>query len=269
MTQTIFTGTAGEVYYASMTILVMLLMLMLSIRLLISRKKRAYLTLSLCMAVSLLGQIVLLGAGLMEAQGRGISIAHNLFNSTSFILANVGIYQLYGATIKRVSRAAYALLFIAVLVSFIPAANDLFAILLVAVAFLAIRPLLEDGAMKYQIGIGFYAMATTAHLLGQFITPGAAIAAVDNLFRISFFVVLFLIMFDKVLSLMESSYNKSTRDPLTGLYNRFYFYTTVSFLAAEGKPISVIFIDLDNFKKLNDTRGHEEGIGHSRLLPRF
>ena len=58
---------------------------------------------------------------------------------------------------------------------------------------------------------------------------------------------------------MESSYNKSTRDALTGLYNRVYFHTTVSFLVNDNKPISVIFFDLDNFKEMNDTRDHEEG----------
>ncbi len=48
-------------------------------------------------------------------------------------------------------------------------------------------------------------------------------------------------------------------DALKGLFNRFYLYTTVTLLINENKVISVIFFDLDNFKKLNDTRGHEEG----------
>ncbi|QHW35423.1 GGDEF domain-containing protein (plasmid) [Paenibacillus rhizovicinus] len=259
MANTILTGATGEVYYASLTILIMLLMLFLSIRLLISRQKRAYLTLSLCMAFSLLGQILLLGASFMVAQGRGISIAHNLVNTTSFILANIGVYQLYGGTTKKVSKTSYILLGIAALVSFFPLASGIYAIFLVGFAFFAIRPLLDDGATKYQIGNGMYALATLAHFFERYTSLGAGIAAADNLFRISFFVVLFLIILDKVLSLMESSYNKSTRDPLTGLYNRFYFYTTVSFLVADGNPISVVFFDLDNFKKLNDTRGHAEG----------
>ncbi|MFC5402406.1 sensor domain-containing diguanylate cyclase [Cohnella soli] len=259
MANTIFTSAAGEIYFASLNILVIMLMLILSVRLLFSRQKRAYLSLSVCMAVMLLGQIALLGAGFMEAGGRGLTIAHNILNSMSFILANMGAFQLYAATTRRVMITAYVLLSFAVILSFMPVASALYSILLVGFAFLIVRPVMEEGGTKYQVGIAFYAIATIAHVVSVFATNVAGIAAVDNLFRIAFFMVLFLIMFDKVLTLMESSYNKSTRDALTGLYNRFYFYTAVSFQVNDKRPISVIFFDLDNFKKLNDTRGHGEG----------
>jgi two-component system cell cycle response regulator len=255
----IFTGAPGAVYYSSLTIVVIALMLILSFRLLLSRQKRAYLTLSLCMTISLLGQLVLLGAGFLDANGQGIHVLQNLLNAMTFILANLGVYQLYGASTKRVTLTTIILLGIAVVISFFGIANDVYAVLIVAFAYLAIRPLMEEGSIKYPIGMAFYALAVITHLIGNFISAGPAIIAIDNLFRIAFFAVLFLIMFDKVLSLMESSYNKSTRDALTGLYNRVYFYTTVSFLVNDKKPISVIFFDLDNFKNLNDTRGHDEG----------
>lgn len=260
MINTIFTGAAGEIYFASLHILVMTLMLILSVRLLLSRQKRAYLSLSLCMAIMLLGQISLFVAGFIGAGGSGLVTAHNILNSVSFILANLGVFQLYAATTRRVMITVYVLLGIAVALSYIPYGSAMYSLLLVGAAFLVLRPLMEEGRMKYQVGVTFYAIATIANFLSLFMTKGGvALSAIDNYFRICFFAMLFLIMFDKVLSLMESSYNKSTFDALTGLYNRFYFYTAVSFLVNDKKSISVIFFDLDNFKQLNDTRGHEEG----------
>jgi GGDEF domain-containing protein len=52
-------------------------------------------------------------------------------------------------------------------------------------------------------------------------------------------------------------------DPLTGLYNRRYFseIATGEIERAKryGHAISLAYIDLDNFKTVNDTLGHEEG----------
>jgi diguanylate cyclase (GGDEF)-like protein len=52
-------------------------------------------------------------------------------------------------------------------------------------------------------------------------------------------------------------------DPLTGLYNRRYLW---EFLRREwvrarraGQPLSVIMLDLDHFKRINDSFGHQAG----------
>ena len=47
-------------------------------------------------------------------------------------------------------------------------------------------------------------------------------------------------------------------DPLTGLFNRRYFYEKVNAERAE-RPITIFYIDLDHFKELNDTFGHQSG----------
>lgn len=55
----------------------------------------------------------------------------------------------------------------------------------------------------------------------------------------------------------------SQRDKLTGLYNRARLdaYLTEEFAAASrgGKPLSVIMADVDHFKRVNDTLGHQAG----------
>jgi ammonium transporter, Amt family len=52
-------------------------------------------------------------------------------------------------------------------------------------------------------------------------------------------------------------------DPLTGLYNRSYFMTNlknrIDFHKLNQGNISLMFLDLDGFKKVNDTLGHKAG----------
>ncbi|GAA3595612.1 hypothetical protein GCM10022223_08470 [Kineosporia mesophila] len=54
-------------------------------------------------------------------------------------------------------------------------------------------------------------------------------------------------------------------DALTGLLNRTAFLEAVNARLASGQHAAVMFIDLDNFKEVNDTMGHAEG---DRLLHR-
>ena len=65
------------------------------------------------------------------------------------------------------------------------------------------------------------------------------------------------------ISLREQLRTQSLRDPMTGLYNRRYMEDTldrfISLAHRQNQPTSVLMIDLDNFKKLNDDHGHAKG----------
>jgi two-component system, cell cycle response regulator len=54
-------------------------------------------------------------------------------------------------------------------------------------------------------------------------------------------------------------YGLATRDELTGLFNRRYFFTEAERRLAEGAPVGIVFFDLDGFKEVNDTYGHLAG----------
>ncbi|MCX6564181.1 MAG: GGDEF domain-containing protein [Candidatus Aminicenantes bacterium] len=64
-------------------------------------------------------------------------------------------------------------------------------------------------------------------------------------------------------SLQEILRDEAIRDALTGLYNRRYLNETMGRELARagrsGSPVSLVMLDIDHFKKLNDTHGHEAG----------
>jgi len=51
----------------------------------------------------------------------------------------------------------------------------------------------------------------------------------------------------------------ANHDSLTGLYNRNYFSEKLEQLAATNSTSALLFVDLDHFKYVNDTLGHEAG----------
>jgi len=65
------------------------------------------------------------------------------------------------------------------------------------------------------------------------------------------------------LKLRESLRQQSIRDPLTGLFNRRYMEESLDRelhrARRSGPPLSVVMMDIDHFKKFNDTYGHEAG----------
>jgi len=64
---------------------------------------------------------------------------------------------------------------------------------------------------------------------------------------------------------LEESVELAVTDSLTGLHNRRYMETHLGTLVeqakASGRPLSVLFADIDNFKSINDTYGHDAGDG--------
>jgi diguanylate cyclase (GGDEF)-like protein len=67
------------------------------------------------------------------------------------------------------------------------------------------------------------------------------------------------------MGLREKLRNQALRDPLTGLYNRRYMEDClqrfVRLADRENREVSVVMVDLDHFKKINDEHGHAFGDG--------
>jgi two-component system cell cycle response regulator len=62
---------------------------------------------------------------------------------------------------------------------------------------------------------------------------------------------------------VKMSIELATIDPLTGLHNRRYMESHLSTLVEQGasrdKPLSIMVVDIDYFKAVNDTHGHDAG----------
>jgi two-component system, cell cycle response regulator len=62
---------------------------------------------------------------------------------------------------------------------------------------------------------------------------------------------------------VQQSIEMAITDGLTGLYNRRYMeshlVTLIEQATARGKPLTVLVIDIDYFKSINDTHGHDAG----------
>jgi diguanylate cyclase (GGDEF)-like protein len=70
-------------------------------------------------------------------------------------------------------------------------------------------------------------------------------------------------MADEVDTLTAELREQANRDPLTGLFNRRYMDETLPRELAQatrtGSPVSMVMIDLDNLKEINDQHGHAVG----------
>ena len=62
---------------------------------------------------------------------------------------------------------------------------------------------------------------------------------------------------------LEHSVEMAILDPLTGLHNRRYLASHLATLfedaSQRGKPLSILLIDIDHFKAVNDSHGHDAG----------
>jgi two-component system cell cycle response regulator len=81
---------------------------------------------------------------------------------------------------------------------------------------------------------------------------------------------------DKLKENIQLSFEMAITDQLTGLYNRRYMQTHLDGLLAraqrQSKSLSILMMDMDHFKQVNDTHGHAVGdevlIEFSRRLQR-
>jgi diguanylate cyclase (GGDEF)-like protein len=76
--------------------------------------------------------------------------------------------------------------------------------------------------------------------------------------------VLKFVIHDRLeLAYQRELYESSVRDGLTGAFNRRYFSEKIgadlSFGRRHGLPLSLLMLDIDHFKQVNDTYGHDAG----------
>lgn len=76
-------------------------------------------------------------------------------------------------------------------------------------------------------------------------------------------VCLFLLVLARMAGLVAAQRRMASIDSLTGLYTRRFFEPSLELLASRsrrhGGQLGILFVDLDHFKRVNDTHGHDAG----------
>ena len=104
-------------------------------------------------------------------------------------------------------------------------------------------------------------------LCAYFLSPNYlklnSVASAWNLFSAFGIFVIVTLMQDKIHQLLDMESKLSRTDPLTGAVNQRAFLELVEYemlrLGRENIPFSLVYLDIDNFKKVNDQYGHGKG----------
>ena len=105
-------------------------------------------------------------------------------------------------------------------------------------------------------------------LVWNFVVAGILI----TLFLLGICVPFIFIVVRQISSPIDKMLDKVNYDALTGIYNRRYFDERLKYimqsLSRSESPLSLMMIDIDLFKKYNDTYGHNEGDSCLRIIAR-
>jgi diguanylate cyclase (GGDEF)-like protein len=136
-------------------------------------------------------------------------------------------------------------------------ASSIFYLLPIAAASWYVH--LRAGVAMAVLGAGIWVLAD---ILANAHYSSAFVPVWNTAVRLGFFLIV-LYLADGYRIKLRTAERQASSDPLTGAANRRSFYDLAQReLAApqwRGKPVSIAYIDLDNFKRVNDQRGHAEG----------
>lgn len=266
---------------SSISVVVLGLMLFMAYRLYSGNRRRAYRTLLISLGFIFVyqGLQIFWSAGWLSGAA-ALAFAGKLLQVFSFIVMNFAIFELYYKRRPRTRVWFYglltlgALLAIADLLPWAAERGDDWA------GRLALSPLLDGYLLllsplfalmfgphigqprKYMVGLAA-AFAAQICVAAALYTPAdsARLSIASELLSILYYILLFMLLFERVVELLMSAYRSSITDGLTNLYNRRYFTGRLERALRANKPVTAIFCDIDNFKRLNDTHGHHRADG--------
>lgn len=276
----LFSGSIGRIFASSSIMIVLILLFVVSFRLFLSRRKKAYLSLTISLLIIILQYIFIIAVAVKNVEfSYSTEYLVRVLQTISFILINMGIFQLYNRSKRREYFYIYMFIFMTLILSFFyftgirniidPTAQDylfhsiwmdLYLFLLIFLCFYLVKPFIAQ-TIKYQFGLAVYFIAHLSYVINFYIYSNdkPLLTILEHFLPILFYCIVFLFIFDRVVQLLQAVYQSAITDGLTGLYNRRYFVNRISEHVNRRNKISVLFCDIDNFKKLNDTQGHQKG----------
>lgn len=152
--------------------------------------------------------------------------------------------------------------FIGLLCSMLVGVLDLFTPVEYAFSFLYLLPI---SFTTWFAGwrAGFFISILCTAFWSQYLINEVSVAAAWNVLSTFGIFCVVTVMLYRIRQLWETESTLSRTDPLTGVMNLRAFTELVEYeivrLKREGSPFSVAYIDLDNFKLVNDRFGHRKG----------
>ena len=180
-----------------------------------------------------------------------------LVGTTLLFLDAVGIVLVY-EFVSRYTQNMFARTAVALVV--IGAFDSVFFTLAVQQGRPELPALMVSAVAGKTVAVLFYAAALTLYL--RFIEPDTVTVGSGDVADV----------FQKLTyrQLYEQARTRMTRDALTGLYNRGYFDEALPRAVAQAAryqhPLSVLLVDTDHFKEINDTHSHLVGDRVLRLV---
>ncbi len=160
--------------------------------------------------------------------------------------------------VRLVQQGSYIVIFVYMLIYFLTGVRPF--ILLITCCIAGLLPLPIAWLMDIKIDpLNYFYAVIFSNFIGFFISQ--SIIGKER----SSFLQARLLELDKMQAkaMSECLIRLSNEDPLTGLYNRRYFNQMIheewERAARSGESLSLVFIDIDCFKKYNDTYGHLKG----------
>ncbi|MFC5452513.1 GGDEF domain-containing protein [Paenibacillus aestuarii] len=272
-------GDLASIISIMIVLVILVLMFVMSVRLFLDRRKKGYLSMTISIVIVALHYMLQFYLKLHALDTSLTAYILLVLKIISFVLLNMGIYQLYNKTKRKQYVFFYGLIVMGLIVSllhfFIPRMYsgteeqvkllqdlglELYVFLLIFLCFYLIPPFIGQ-QVKYQIALTVYFLNQTAHLINVYAYSDANrwFSLADRGLPLIYYFLLFMLLFERIVELMQAIYNSSITDGLTRLYNRKFFYNRVTQYVQRHLPIAILFSDIDNFKKLNDTKGHQMG----------
>lgn len=174
-----------------------------------------------------------------ELQLFGVAAALSLLGLITFFV-NKGI----GATILAVVVIGFSLLLIIKIIPQLPKKNKF----LLAHVLFAIGILLQVSNQIVDITSLFF---------------------VATLIVASAYTMMLIIFYHRIVDMVEAVSYSAVTDGLTGLYNKTHFIKKVKDYIGTDGAYALVFTDIDNFKRLNDTQGHPMGDAILKLVAKI
>ncbi|MBY0217912.1 GGDEF domain-containing protein [Paenibacillus illinoisensis] len=260
----IFDGIQGSFITSLLLLPSLIVSWVLSRQLHEKRKRKSYIFLSKLTlgylafnGISLLFSLIMTSIGI---ETFAIASFLNIIVKSMFIVFLYGLYRIHNKENIKLQLIHIVPTIVVILTGlFVPAVGYIIATLSILSLNILYGKKLGRGTLIY-IASGLFVVSLLISTVKS-IVPSlhGSFQMLNTLLEMSSYTLLLVYLVEHSLIIMQSSYVSAITDSLTGLFNRRYFTKYINGCVDRRIPVNVIFCDIDNFKKLNDTKGHKVG----------